>query len=78
MFFFADFFKEKFMQDGPLLDINGVMGPYKWPEVNGFHWGYFNPIRGVMGPYLYITGEGAHFVVFKVEQTKYKQNPRPK
>ena len=50
--FFGEFFKEKIMQDGPLLVINGVMGPYKWPEINWFHWGYFNPIRGVMGLYL--------------------------
>ena len=27
----------------PTIVINGVMGPYKWPEMNGSFWGYFTP-----------------------------------
>ena len=43
------------VQSGPKKPvINGVSfrGPYKWPERNGFAWGYFTPIKEVMGPYL--------------------------
>ena len=25
----------------PTIVINGVMGPYKWPKIYGFHCGYF-------------------------------------
>ena len=25
--------------------------PYKWPKINGFHWGYFTPRSGVISPY---------------------------
>ena len=36
----------KLLQGGPLLAINGVIitsNPYKWPKINGFHWGSFHP-----------------------------------
>ena len=34
------------IQDGPRADRDGVKwAPYKWPKINGFHWGYFTPIN---------------------------------
>ena len=37
-----------------------VWGPYKWPIINGFPWGYFTAINGVIS--LLITDDGAHLV----------------
>ncbi len=47
--FFGEFSKEKIMQDGPLLVMNGVV-----TCINGLQYMFFwfTPITGVIGPYL--------------------------
>lgn len=43
------------MQGGPLIDINGVLTPYKWPDINKWRWlGWFHP--WVFGPSLGMGG----------------------
>ena len=42
-----------------------LCNPYKWPKINGFHWGYFIPIRSISGGTwapTKVTGDGAHLV----------------
>ena len=34
------------LQGGPLPVIISVMGPDKWPKINGFHRGYFTLLGG--------------------------------
>ena len=33
-------------------------GHFKWPKMNGFHWGYFTPISGVIIVTSFTTGRG--------------------
>ena len=35
--------------------LGGCWGPYECPKINGFHWGYFTPIKWSYGP----VGSGA-------------------
>ena len=34
-----------------------MWGPYKWPEINGFHWGETAPYKWSYGPLL-LAGRG--------------------
>ena len=49
----------------PTIVINGVIGPYKWPKMNGFSWGELSPqtiINGVISSHSLITADVAHLV----------------
>ena len=53
------------LPNGMILQMLGIQtvfgvkwGPFKWPKMNGFHWGYFTPISGVIIVTSFTTGRG--------------------
>ena len=53
------------LPNGMLLQVLGIQtvfgvkwGHFKWPKMNGFHWGYFTPISGVIIVTSFTTGRG--------------------
>ena len=63
-----------------LMVINGLRGPYKWPKINGLHWGYFTPTTMELFHLIYknIFFFGAHLVVMVMifSVVNFQKNPQ--